>query len=233
MSVTSNVSVPVEEQRNKRTRTGRARKAAGRYQSGGKQTRNSFVNPVSMNPHEVRASHFRDGRLYDETAPEGFIVQNWLARKNYSNWLKSVRAQPGMEMFRRPKKIVVEEFEADDGSRLRVRSVIQRDRVVNSLRTVLPAKGNKRRALLPGQSKVDGIDGEYIPKMFSVTMGREIASLRNTAGLTQAKLARQLNVTENHIKRVELGGLVAFNPEDEFVKKLAQVLNVPSVRYHE
>ena len=225
-----------ERSHNKRTRTGRGRRNYGNRQGNANShgNRNAFVNPVNLNPHEVRINHFRDGRLYDEHAPVGFSVQTWLARKNYSNWLKSIRSQPGMEMFRRPKTVIVEEFEGDDGSRVRFRSTVQRDRVVSTVRTVLPNRGNKKRSLLPAQSTGESLDSEnYIPKMFTIAMGREFAGLRNAAGLTQAKLARELNVTENHIRRVELGGLVAFNPEDEFVKKLAQVLGIGSVRYHE
>lgn len=221
--------------REKRTRTGRAKRMLARKDQALRTKRNAVVNPNNMNPYEVQTHHFRDARLYDETASVGFIVQNWVARKNFNNWLRSVRSQPGMEMFRRPKKVVTEEYDADDGTRVRFRSTIQHEKVVHTVRTVLPRTGNKKRSLLPGQAKNgEGVDAEnYIPKMFTVSMGREIAAMRNTAGLTQAKLARLLNVTESHIKRVELGGLATFNPEDEFVKKLAQVLGVASIRYQD
>ena len=235
--IDSNMESNTNVRRQKRTRTGRTnrvKKSLPRNINANMNNRDSLVNPININPHDVRTHHFRDARLYDETAENGFIIQNWVARKNFNRWLKTIRGQSGMEMFRRPKKIVFEEFDSDNGTRVRLRTTIQKDTVVGTIRTILNRPGNNKRVLLPGQAKdnADGIDN-YVPKMFTVTMGREVSVLRNSVGLTQAKLARVLNVTENHIKRVELGGLVTFNPEDEFVKKLAAVLEVPSIKYQD
>lgn len=94
---------------------------------------------------------------------------------------------------------------------------------------------NKSGPLLP-QSRVKGAridDEEFRAKMFTMTMGKEISKQRNALGMTQAELAKAINVDAATIRNIELGGLITFNSEDKMVKELARALNLPSIKYHD
>lgn len=94
---------------------------------------------------------------------------------------------------------------------------------------------NSSAPLLP-QSRVKGAnvdDEEFRAKMFTANMGREIARCRVANNMTQAELAKKINVDAATIKNIELGGLVCFNSEDKMVKELAKALGVASIKYHD
>lgn len=89
--------------------------------------------------------------------------------------------------------------------------------------------------LLP-QSRIRGVkpdDENFRAKFFTEKMGRDIRNLRNSLQLTQADLAKKINVSTNVIKNIEHGGLITFHPEDLMVKSLAKALGVTSIKYQE
>jgi DNA-binding XRE family transcriptional regulator len=79
---------------------------------------------------------------------------------------------------------------------------------------------------------VDVDDNEYVPKMFTSSMGTDIMLRRNELDLTQEDVARAMNVDVNTIRAIEVGGKVAFNPQDPLVNKLSNVLKT-GIKYIE
>lgn len=191
-----------------------------------------FANPYKMPRNAVRIRHFRNARVYDGDAEKGFEVQRWFARKMYNAWLREVRKNPDWKNFRRNRRPVYVEEEDEAG-------VVFKRMTPHATGEVFAKKdGNKNptRSTATAQSKDKGVsveDTDFRPRMFTEKMGREIAQLRNNMSLTQADLAKMINVYAGTIRDIEAGGLVAFNPEDVVVKSLAKALGVASIKYQE
>lgn len=192
------------------------------------------LDPYHMNRYHVRMHHFQDARIYDRQIKQaGWTIQRNIIRKKYNQWLRSIRSLRGWEDFRRVHREVVERIQGDDGNVYFVRHVVQSP-PVNREKSLLP-KNNKRNKDLPPSTE-NGInisDENYRPKMFTMKMGQEISRIRTNLGLTQAELAKKINVDANMIRNIEVGGLITFNPKDNMVKSLARALNIPSIVYQE
>lgn len=201
-----------------------------------------MFDPYDMDRHDVRAKYFNDARLYDDNINgSGWKIDNQSARTKYRQWLANVRREPGWEGFHRPPREVIEEVEGDDGKSYTIRKIVPYRvpgvpyRAPYTIGNRRETSKNRKTPMLP-QSKVKGatIDDEnFRAKMFTLTMGKEIAQLRNHLGLTQVELAKKINVDAPTIRNIELGGLVTFNSEDKMVKELARALNVPSIKYQD
>ncbi|CAH6421554.1 Hypothetical protein MVR_LOCUS274 [uncultured virus] len=86
------------------------------------------------------------------------------------------------------------------------------------------------------QSKVKGAtieDDAYCARVFTQRMGQEIAQVRTALNLTQAQLAKQINVDANMIRSIELGGSIPFNPEDLLTRSIAHALKLTHIPYQE
>lgn len=208
--------------------------ASYRYKPKHGQSRNVYSNPYRMNPFEVLKADFREARLYDDDIVEpGWRVQPYVANRKYRKWLHDARQQPGMRGLRR--SFIPHDDEADENGNQRTAtknvSFVTRPQ---SISQSLP-RGNRNGRLLP-QSRVKGAkpgDDDFKAKMFTVTMGQEIATLRTAKKMTQADLAKKLNVDAPMIRNIEKGGLITFNSEDVMVKEMAKVLGVLSIKYQE
>ena len=222
-----------------------------------------FVNPYKMNPYDVKPWHFRDARLYDKQIKEsGWEIQRSHANKKYRQWVCKIRKFPEMRNFHRlMTEIVVNEpyYYYDNNSELveDTRPVIKVISMTNYLKgeeesvkrgyavptgTVVFKKETNNIHVVPkeitdvAQSVEKGVkidDPNYIPKMFTETMGRYISQTRNSLGLTQAQVAKKINVDSNTIKNIEKGGLVSFNAGSDLVKNLSRVLNLPTINYQD
>lgn len=190
-----------------------------------------FVDPYYINIHSVKPFHFRDARIYDpEIKESGWQISARSAQKKYRNWLTNVRSRDGFYLFRR---IIYEprDISTNDNDSVVFRShnnnnnmmAVMRNTSPNSHKTIL---SSRNYGMLPD-------DNEFIPKMFTEKMGREISSLRNQKNMTQTELARILNIDSGIIRNIELGGMVHFNPNDAMVISLARALGVASIKYCE
>lgn len=195
-------------------------------------------NPYQMNRHKVKLHHFRDARIYDTDITEpGWEVPYYVAKKKYDQWLRAVRRKPGWENFRRPVVEVEEELEDEDGQVYVFRKIVPRFQAprTNQLGAQTYHRNNNRKRPY-AQSVEKGVkvdDDRYRPRMITKQMGKEISRLRQAMGLTQAELAKKINVETNLIRDIELGDAVPYHPEDMILKNLARALNVPSIRYRE
>jgi ribosome-binding protein aMBF1 (putative translation factor) len=212
------------------------------YESQNQNKTKGYPNPYTMYRHNVRPCHFAEARLYDlDISQAGWQISHRKARREYRKWLLSVRRIPGWENFRRTLCEIEEEMTDDDGNiyiirklvpvRDRTRQFIHRQNITSNLTN----NPNRRTRLLP-QSRDKGVkitDENFRPRMFTEKMGREISQIRNNLGLTQADLARKINVDAHTIRDIELGGLITFNSEDVLVKELATTLGMPSIKYLE
>ncbi|QGR54116.1 helix-turn-helix family protein [Moumouvirus maliensis] len=196
-----------------------------------------FLDPYKMNPHDVRIHHFKDARLFDSSIKNNdasWQVQDCYARKKYNQWLKAVRRQQGWEGFRRPLVEIMQEVEDEYGN-----IVVFRKKVPyksTQPRTVVARDSSRNKSTYLPQSKEKGVnvdDTNFRPRMFTEKMGREISNLRNKLGLTQADLAKKINIDVNMIRNIEMGGLISFNSQDPMVRLLAKELGVPSIKYQE
>lgn len=206
------------------------------------QERDTIINPYSMDRHCVKAKHFSDARLYDDTI-EGseWQVSKYYARMKYRKWLSDVRSEAAWVGFHRPPREEVEEIEGDDGKIYTIKKIVpykvpglpyKTPFIIGHRRGV---GRNSQVSLLP-QARIKGTticDEKFRAKMFTITMGQKIARLRNDAGLTQAELAKKINVDAATIRNIELGNLITFNSEDKMVKELAKALNIPSIKYQD
>ncbi|AGC02124.1 Helix-turn-helix XRE-family like protein [Acanthamoeba polyphaga moumouvirus] len=196
-----------------------------------------YLNPYKMNPHDVRIYHFKDARLYDNSirnTDASWEVQDWYARRKYNKWLRAVRRQEGWEGFRRPPIEIMQEVEDEDGNIIILRKKVPFRKTLP--RVVVAKDTSRNRSKYLPQSKEKGVkvdDTNFRPRMFTEKMGREICNLRNKLGLTQADLAKKINIDVNMIRNIEMGGLISFNSQDPMVRSLAKVLGVPSIKYQE
>lgn len=206
-------------------------------------SRNGIRNPYDMKIEHVKPKHFIDARLYDHQLTEnGFYTQlfndtgdtrgRWYvssrqAHNKYRQWLRNVRNYPGNELFRRVLK-EIEYLEQDSNGEHHITKKMVPLYPINKPRV-------NRPYYLP-QSKDKGVsvdDIEYVPRLFTERMGREISSLRNNLGMTQSELAKKINIDVPMIRNIEIGGIVTFNPNDKLVRLLATVLKVSSIKYQE
>lgn len=197
-------------------------------------SQDNLLNPYQMNRYHVKMHHFRDARIYDRQIKQsGWSVQKNVMRKKYNQWVRSIRRLRGWEDFRRAHREVVETVEGNDGNVYFIRHVTQPSNYQHD-RTLLPKNNRKNKDLPPStENGVNVLDENYRPKMFTMKMGQEIARLRTNLGLTQAELAKKINVDANMIRNIEVGGLITFNPRDNMVKSLARALDIPSIAYQE
>ena len=194
------------------------------------------TNPYSMPRRQVQAEHFADARLYDQSITEpGWEVPYARAKQEYNKWLNRVRRQPGWEKFRVPPREPREP--RPDHTEGQVVTVTVVDRTVPTGRYVAPTHSNmSTQKQTVAQSKVKGAtieDDAYRARVFTERMGKEIAQTRTALNLTQAQLAKQINVDANMIRQIELGGSVPFNPEDLLTRSLAHALKLTHIAYHE
>lgn len=189
-------------------------------------------DPYTMNRHNVRMRDFRDARIYDPDAEEGFEVQHWYMKKMYNEWLRSVREISGWESFRRAPKLILEEVEREDGSTYIIKKLVPYKKAMELAKNA----GKNQKPVLTSQSKDRGVrpdDQDYRPRMFTDKMGKIISQQRHHLNMTQADLAKMINVDTATIRNIEIGGMVSFNPEDMMVKSLAKALKLPSIKYQE
>lgn len=201
-----------------------------------------LINPYEINRHYVKVKHFLDARLYDKDIDEtGWRVNRYYARSKYRRWLHAVRKEPGWYGFHRPAREITIEIDDDEGNiyinkviPYRVPGLPYSAPFINNV-YIESGKKNKKVKLLP-QSKVKGStihDDNFIAKMFTHSMAKEIANIRGKLGLTQLELAKQINVDVGTIRNIELGNRISFNSEDRLVKDLAKALNIGSIKYHD
>lgn len=203
-----------------------------------------LVDPYKLDRVDVKAKYFNDARLYDDDITEsGWKINNKQSRSKYRNWLSNVRSDPEWSGFRRAPIEITEEIHTDDGKTFTVKKTVPY-RIPGTVYTAPSGSHttnntnnsrNKRNTLLP-QSRVKGAnfdDEDFRAKMFTSTMGKRIAQLRNGLGLNQSDLAKKINVDVATIRNIELGGLIGFNSEDKMVKELAKALEVASIKYQE
>ena len=202
-------------------------------QNYGHKTGNKrFMDPYKMPRNAVRIRHFRDAKVYDPGAEKGFEVQRWYARRMYNAWLREVRKNSEWKYFRRARRLVYTE---DDEEAL---VVFKRMTPFKTGEVVAKKDGNKNpsRSAATAQSKDRGVnvnDSDFRPRMFTEKMGKDVATIRNGMSLSQAELAKMINVYAGTIRDIEAGGRVPFNPEDVMVKALAKALGLNSIKYQE
>ena len=199
----------------------------------------AYANPYSMNRHKVHVNHFIDARLYDtDLNNDGWKISHQEAHRKYKKWLQSVREIPGWDKFRREHRELEPE---DNGKEYRIRKYVpvpvpsSEDAGEVVLRPNVTHNRNRKQRLLP-QSRDKGVnvtDEDFRPKMFTGKMGKEISQIRHSLDMTQADLAKKVNVDAHVIRNIELGDLVTFNSEDVMVKELARALGLPSIKYQE
>lgn len=185
-----------------------------------------FMDPYFMNIHDVKPIHFRDARIYDpEIKGDGWRISARSAQKKYRNWLGRVRSRDGYYLFRRiiyePRDITLNDND----------SIVFRNNNENHMKYIIKnTTPNSNKNITEG---VNADDNDFIPKMFTERMGREISAMRNQNKMTQNELAQMINVDSSIIRNIELGGLVYFNPNDPMVKSLERVLGIQSIKYCE
>lgn len=198
-----------------------------------------FRNPYRMNRNDVKITDFYDARIYDPQAEEGFTVPRYYAKKMYYAWLNNVRKNPGWEGFRRPPILVTEEVEKEDGSTYVIRKWISWSELNHTNEKIMKFDAAKNKNVphkLEPQSRIRGAklgDEHFKAKMFTGVMGKNIAQLRNSLNMTQADLAKKINVDTPMIRDIELGDKITFNSEDIMVKNLAKALGIKSISYQE
>jgi DNA-binding XRE family transcriptional regulator len=194
-----------------------------------KKKKSPFPNPYEMSRRDVAIKHFRDARIYDEQAQEGFQVTSHFAKQKYHEWLRNIRKQRGWENFRRQYRIsfVYKEIVDEDGN---VSHQLVR---ADSIQKKANAGTNKNRTGTP-QSALKGVkidDEEFKAKMWTPAMGKEVARLRSSLEMTQADLAKKINVEPGIVRDIEQGGIVLYNPNDQMTRLLCKALNVSSIKY--
>lgn len=190
----------------------------------------NFPDPYKMDPNNVQMKYFREARLYDEINEPGWRIQSYMVKRNYQNWLRKIRSQPGMRRFRR---YIDPNDEVKENSSSYTTNSNQEKPVTQIVRS--NTNRNRNIRLMP-QSRIKGArpgDENFSAKMFTQKMGQEIAKLRQQNNMTQVDLARKLNADVSMIRNIEKGGLISFNSEDVMVKEMAKILGVPSIKYQE
>ncbi|ANB50778.1 putative HTH-type transcriptional regulator [Powai lake megavirus] len=196
-----------------------------------------YVNPYKMKPQDVKLYHFKDARLFDNSIKSNdanWEVQRWYAKRKYNQWLKNVRRQEGWEGFRRPLIEITQEVEDEYGNIIILRKKVPYRKTLP--REVVARQTSSNNSKYTPQSREKGVsvdDTNFRPRMFTEKMGREICMLRNSKKMTQAELAKQINVDANMIRNIEMGGLISFSSQDPMVRAMARVLGVPSIKYQE
>lgn len=215
------------------------------------QARNyALINPYSMSKHSVRTRHFRDARLYDSQIMDphfaracnldaGTDLKQWRsewkvqrthANRKYREWVLTIRSRDGFHNFRRERPIVDQEY--IDTSAITFNK-LDAD---NAAQLIANAFTNRSHNLSLAQSKEKGInpdDQDFVPRVFTQKMGKDIAQIRSSLNLTQAQLGNLINVDAITIKNVESGGVIPFNPNSVTTKKLAKALGLATIIYQE
>lgn len=191
-------------------------------------------DPYKMYPPNVHINHFYDARLYDTDAEPGFLVQSKKAKREYYKWLLYVRKRDGWENFRvLPKsKEKIDKSITYIGGSVGVTVDKYGQPIPEPVSNTTENKPHNPKYV--AQSTEKGItvdDDDYRPKMFTNAMGHEISVLRLTKKMKQEDLAMKLNVDVGTIRSIEKG-TYPFNSESALVKKMAEVLGVPSIAYH-
>lgn len=184
---------------------------------------------ASKKPERITCLSFRDPRGYvdpDLTEPE-WQLQSGEYRKRYRQWLRSERQKPNNYMFKRAFKQVEVTKTDDEGN-----SYTELKTVPISWVAKRATPNHAKVTISASKTGVDVDDNEYVPKMFTSAMGTDIMLRRNELDLTQENVAHMINVDVNTIRAIELGGKVAFNPQDSLVHKLSTVLKT-GIRYIE
>lgn len=214
-----------------------------------------FFNPYLANPTEVKMNNFRDARIFDRTADDGFILQRAASRKEYLTWLSSQRDLDGWNNFRRTKPEQSPTYSTEHNPTIIVSPKLReklisiqaaaKEKEDRELRTELIAgtfrnsknsAGNNKQGRLIASSRVKGksiYDDEFVAKVFTFKMGKKVSQTRNEMGLTQAELAMKVGVDEKTIANIERGGLVSYNSSDVLTRSLAKALNLPTIKYEE
>uniref|UniRef100_A0A6C0LU26 HTH cro/C1-type domain-containing protein n=1 Tax=viral metagenome TaxID=1070528 RepID=A0A6C0LU26_9ZZZZ len=171
-----------------------------------------FKHPYDMHPTLVKISHFYDARVYDLNAEDGYKVQRRVAKKAYRRFLLAVRQQ--WPEFR---KIPREEFEMED---------VDNDRYQHKITQRKRNNDHSENIMIYN-------DEESKPKFFTKKMGKQIIQFRNQLNLTQTELAKKIDVDPTIIRDIELGDIVIYNNNNPFIKRLAWILGLSSIRYQE
>lgn len=178
-----------------------------------------------MKNSNINIADFKDARLYDSQIKEdGWEVPRHVSRKKYFDWLCKIRQEPGWESFRRPLTIVTETFCDDDGNERKINKFVSFNGKTGKI--INEASHYNREAVISDQYQNESVNVYYTEKM-----GKHISTLRNILGLTQAELAKKIDVDAKIIKKIESGNGVIYNPEDKTYKLLCSALQVSSIKY--
>lgn len=181
-----------------------------------------------MDPRDVKIEDFRDGRLGDKDVTDDFQIPREHAKKQYRQWLLSLRKNRNWRNFRRNEPPQSIAFQLEKNRQVSESQRYRTQQPSQSISTPRELNARQQRAL----SKNVESD-EFKLRVFTHPMGFQVFQLRNKLGLSQADLAMKLNVSCAVIRDIERNKNVPFNPEDPMVKKLAQILGVPSITYQE
>lgn len=181
--------------------------------------------PSFKHAPSVHMQDFTDARIYDQNAEPGYEIQRHSAKKHYRAWLKGTRKQHGWENFRvgqKPKPLPIQDR---DTMIFNTNLPDKVDAISNTQRKI------NNKGILSQQPGMKIDDEDFRAKKFTVQMGQEIARRRTDLDLTQAELAKKINVEAGIIRDIERGDIVFFNPADTMVLSLAKALSMPCIKY--
>lgn len=213
------------------------------------------LDPYDSNtdPRHVRVHNFLNAKIYetqvDRDNETGWLVQRHYAKRQYNNWLRKLRQCSGWREFRR-QPLDFPEGKDTNPVITRLNRYYGGPQTVVFKKTVpdveTKTKDNISRGVASywewyhsnqtSQSVVAGArieDEDFVGKMFTQSMGREIAARRSSLGLTQVQLAEAINTDVGTIRDIELGAKVPFNAESTLVKNLSKELGWATIKYRE
>ena len=171
----------------------------------------------------IHMQDFTDARIYDKEAEPGYQIPRHCAKKHYRAWLKGARQNHGWENFRvgyKPKPFSMQDRDT---------MVFHANTTDKAEAVVVPKTSNTGILSQQPGMKID--DEDFRAKKFTARMGQEIARRRVDLDLTQAELAKKINVETGIIRDIERGDIIFFNPSDTMVLSLAKALSMPSIKY--
>jgi DNA-binding XRE family transcriptional regulator len=203
------------------------------YKSGNgkKKQYHNFQKNERVHPTQIKIRHFRNDLSVRDLE---YMFQSWYAKKMYTEWLKDIRSMNGWENFRRRREppafsepatyVGTNVGKTIDNRGRKLPPKPEGTETVSS--NVLNTSAGKRSAIATSKERgVSADDDQYIPEMFTPSMGKQIMAARSQKLLTQRDLANKLNLNVSIIMNIEKGNY-PFNKSDPVVRQLEKELNI-------